>query len=368
MKKSDTGALRPVIDNARLSRIAAANNLVRRTLAQHGLTPYTVSGQGPSMYAAMPSLSALAGLQAGFGGRAKTNGAKSGGAMPDGGEFRQEQFDCEAGSRSFRTYVPSSAAGDVTGIVLMLHGCTQTAEDFATGTDMNSLAERHGFVVIYPQQSRGSNAQSCWNWFSRGDQRRDQGEPAILAGLTRQTMAEHGVSSNQVFAAGLSAGAAMAVILGETYPDLFSAVGVHSGLPFGAARDMHSAFAAMAGRNRADVAPAGNHSPLRTIVFHGSTDSTVHPANGEQIAQDSVARCAEPTIETAEQGSAGGRSFDRRITTTANGLAKLEHWIVDGLGHAWSGGRPEGTYTDPRGPDASHEMIRFFFDTPEQVI
>ncbi len=365
MKKLDTGALRPALDAARLS---AANDLVRRTLAQHGLMPDAVGGQASGMSRAMPQpLSMFAGLQTSLGGHAKTASVRTGNAKTGSAEFRQEHYDCAAGSRSFRTYVPSSAESGATGIVLMLHGCTQTAEDFALGTDMNAQAERHGFVVIYPQQSRGGNAQSCWNWFSRGDQQRDRGEPAILAGLTSQVMREFGVPSERVFVAGLSAGAAMAVILGETYPDVFSAIGVHSGLPFGAANDMSSAFSAMAGRNLADVVPSGPNTSLRTIIFHGSTDSTVHPANGEQIAEHSVSRCAEPTIETVEQGSAGGRSFDRRITTTVNGMAKLEHWIIDGLGHAWSGGRAEGSFTDPRGPDASHEMIRFFFDAPEPV-
>ena len=356
------------------SRLAAANDLVRRTLAQHGLTSGFDGTQASGSQWAMPtSLNPLSRLQAGLGGLAATGGTKMCGAatsdtVPSGAHFRQEQYECAAGNRSYRTYVPASAEKGVTGIVLMLHGCTQTAEDFAAGTDMNTLAEQHGFVVIYAQQSRGSNAQSCWNWFSRGDQRRDRGEPAILAGLTSRVMAEHDVPSDRVFVAGLSAGAAMAVILGETYPDLFSAIGVHSGLPFGSAKDVQSAFAAMGGRNRSDTATSGVPSPLRTIIFHGTTDQTVHPANGEQIAEDSAASCSEPTVEIVEKGSVAGRSFDRRITTTLNGLSKLEHWIVDGLGHAWSGGSPEGSYTDPTGPSASQEMIRFFFDMPERAM
>jgi len=364
MFKFNAGAMRPARDGARRWRFADANDLVRRTLARHGLMPDALNKQADVMHPPVRTPPAKhSGLQA-----HRSSQAKATRRFPSTAEIRQDQFDCDAGSRSFRTYVPSSAARGVTGVVVMLHGCTQTPEDFAAGTGMNGLAEEHGFVVIYPQQSRGNNAQSCWNWFSRGDQRRGRGEPAILAGLALKAAVEHGVARDRTFVAGLSAGAAMAVILGETYPDVFSAVGAHSGLPFGAASNVPSAFAAMAGRDRPLAVSPGNASPVRTIVFHGTTDSTVHPVNGERIAGDIIARSSEPTIESVEQGSGGGRSFERKITTTAEGRTKLEHWIVDGLGHAWSGGRAEGSYTDPRGPDASSEMIRFFFTTPDQDI
>ncbi|MEP3437958.1 MAG: PHB depolymerase family esterase [Hoeflea sp.] len=359
----DTGAKHPARADARLARLAAANDLVRRTLARHGLMPEAGTEPRGGLSPAMSPLSGLAGLQTVTGG-----GATPADVVPGGAQFRQGLFECEAGSRPFLTYVPDSATQGVSGIVVMLHGCTQTPEVFATGTGMNALAELHRLVVIYPQQSRGHNAQSCWNWFSRGDQRRDRGEPAILAGLTRQIMAEHEVPGDRTFVAGLSAGAAMAVIMGETYPDIFSAVGAHSGLAFGAANDVPSAFAAMAGRGSAAVRSTGEATNVRTIVFHGSSDSTVHPANGDQIAINSVAHCPEPTIETIQQGYTGGRSFERKITTTADGRVKLEHWIVDGLGHAWSGGQPGGSYTDSRGPDASYEMIRFFLDAADQDI
>ncbi|KGF68212.1 esterase [Hoeflea sp. BAL378] len=361
MKLFDAGALRPGTTPARLSRFASAADLVNRTLARHGLAFEAAGNEGAELASPlMRTPAGLAGLQAGLQSRARQDAP-----LPEGAQFRQEQYECAAGSRAFRTYVPSSAARGVTGIVLMLHGCTQTAEDFAAGTGMNALAERHGFVAVYPQQARGNNAQSCWNWFSRGDQRRDRGEPAILAGLTARLMAEFEVPAGRVFAAGLSAGAAMAVILGETYPDVFSAIGVHSGIPFAAAGDVPSAFAAMAGRSRAATAPDSPDTALRSIVFHGTTDTTVHPVNGELIAERSVARHRGPTIETVQRGTAGGRSFARTITTMENGIARLEHWVIDGLGHAWSGGSPAGTYTDPRGPDSSREMIRFFFEAPE---
>lgn len=332
----NTGAKHPVTDEARRARLDAANDLVQRTLAQHGLAPHPTGGQTNP---AMPPI-------------------------PNGATFHNDTFTAPSGSRSFRTYVPASAAtGGVTGIVVMLHGCTQTAEDFAIGTGMNTLAETHRFVVIYPQQSRGNNAQSCWNWFSRGDQLRNRGEPEIIAGIARQAMAQHNVTRDQTFVAGLSAGAAMAVILGETYGDIFSAVGAHSGLSYGAARDMPGAFAAMAGTiQEPDRAPLEGPS-VRTIVFHGTADSTVHPANAEAIARRARDRGSRQTIETARQQSVAGRQITRKTTSASDGLAELETWIIDDFGHAWSGGQPGGSYTDAKGPDASAEMIRFFFDT-----
>jgi poly(hydroxyalkanoate) depolymerase family esterase len=239
----------------------------------------------------------------------------------------------------------------------MLHGCTQTSEDFAAGTGMNALAESHRVVVVYPQQSRGDNAQSCWNWFSRGDQRRNCGEPAILAGITREVVARHGVPTQRVFVAGLSAGGAMAMILGTAYPDLFHGVGVHSGLPVAAAHDIPSAFAAMAGRGTetATTGPA-----VRTIVFHGSSDTTVHPSNGDRIVGQALDRGTSECLQIDETGTARGRRFSRCTTFDANGGKAVEHWVVDGMGHAWSGGQTAGSYTDPRGPDASAEMLRFF--------
>lgn len=357
----NVGAQRPAAGDARSARIAAANDLVQRTLALHGLLPGPDSGQAA---VARPDLPMIEDLLARF----KSPVGKPADRrvnFPDGAEFRLEQHSCKAGSRAYRTYVPSKATEGVTGIVVMLHGCTQTPEDFATGTGMNALAEKHSFIVIYPQQSRGDNAQSCWNWFSRGDQNRGRGEPAILAEMTLKVMAENGVSRDRTFVAGLSAGAAMAVILGETYPDIFSAVGAHSGLPFGAARDVPSAFAAMAG-NAQDVADRRPHTPaMRTIVFHGTADATVHPSNGERIARRAMDRGSRQTIDTEEQGNVSGRPFRRKITGTAGGPAELEHWMVEGLAHAWSGGQPEGSYVDAKGPDASAEMIRFFFDAVE---
>lgn len=323
------------------AQLSSASDLVNRTLAQHGFAPQ-VGGT--------PKLSDML---------AHLRPASAAPVIPEGASFADDSFSCAAGTRRFRTYIPARAENGATGLVLMLHGCTQSPEDFAAGTGMNALADQHGFIVVYPRQTRGDNAQSCWNWFSRGDQQRDKGEPLILSGITRHVMSRYRVPTDQVFVAGLSAGAAMAVILGKNYPDLFHGVGAHSGLPAGAARDVPSAFAAMAGQGF-DDAPEG--PPVRTIVFHGSADTTVHPSNGDRIVQHALDTRQFQNLQKEDQGNAQGRTFRRCTIYASNGAVAIEHWIIEGMGHAWSGGKSEGSYTDTHGPDASAEMIRFFRD------
>ncbi len=349
MKFFNPDALRQVMGSVDPS---FAEDLVAKTLSQHGLMP----GQTPgTSQARAPMADLMAGLKP-----TASTAAPLDLSCQEGASFTAETFRCAEGSREYLIYVPSSAKDGPTGIVLMLHGCKQTHRDFATGTKMNSLAERDGFIVIYPQQARGENAQSCWNWFRRGDQMRGRGEPAILAGLTRQVMQHHGVPPQRTFVAGLSAGAAMAVIMGQTYPEIFAAVGAHSGLPFGAAKDVPSAFAAMAGQAMTSAARP-MEATSRTIVFHGTDDKTVRPINGERIIDQASASGPYQAIVTDESGNAAGRSFRRQVTSAADGKPLSEIWTVDGLGHAWSGGDGRGTYTDAAGPDASAEMVRFFF-------
>ncbi len=360
MKLFNVGAQRPATDDARLS---AANDLVQRTLAQHGLA--SKPGQlGATSMPSMPSLDSMLAQLTCPTGQMGSQQTK----LPSGAEFKQDTYHCQFGSRAFHTYIPASASDGVTGVVVMLHGCTQTPEDFAAGTGMNALAEKHQFIVVYPAQSRGDNAQSCWNWFSRGDQKRGRGEPAILAGITRQICAEHGIGRDSTFVAGLSAGAAMAAILGETYGDVFAAVGVHSGLPVGAAKDVTSAFAAMAGTALDAPAPPQSSQTVRTIAFHGASDATVHPSNGDGIVRRALNGNALQSIETTTQGQTAGRSFTRKVSSDLRDNTIAEHWVIDGQGHAWSGGQADGSYTDPKGPDASAEMIRFFFDLSDKEV
>jgi poly(hydroxyalkanoate) depolymerase family esterase len=285
-------------------------------------------------------------------------------ATPDApGQFLEGVFSNDAGSRRYRLYVPARAASGPRPLVVMLHGCQQSAGDFAAGTAMNRLAEEHGCLVLYPDQERGANSSNCWNWFDAAHQKRGQGEPALLAGMTGQVVQEHGADPRRVYVAGLSAGGAMAAVLGAAYPDVYAAVGVHSGLPAGAARDLMSGLHAMKGSGR-----NGHHAPLRRrvplIVFHGDQDAVVHPSNGAALYRQFTGAGTDAALrEIEESGTAGaGRGHTRTTALDGDGRVVAEHWVVHGAGHAWAGGSPAGSYTDAAGPDASAEMLRFFLD------
>ena len=273
-------------------------------------------------------------------------------------------------TRGYELYLPAKATAhtEPLPLVVMLHGCSQNPQDFAAGTAMNELAREKGFAVLYPAQSQDANPGRCWNWFDKGHQQRGHGEPAVLAGLTHAVMAEHGFDARRVYVAGLSAGGAMAAVLGQAYPDLYAAVGIHSGLASGAAGDLMSALSAMQHGQAADATVGGVADPVPTIVFHGDSDAVVHPDNGARAIEVAVRRnelatlaCPSPAPVIEQGVSAQGRGYTR-ITHpgTESAAAQAEHWLVHGAGHAWSGGSERGSYTDPSGPDASREMWRFF--------
>ena len=279
------------------------------------------------------------------------------------GEFVARSFTNRAGTRGYKLYVPTGYGDAPMPLVVMLHGCTQSPDDFAAGTRMNRLADEHGFLVVYPAQAPNANGSKCWNWFKPGDQARDMGEPSILAGIAGEVAGAYRVDRRRVFVAGLSAGASMAVILGETYPEVFAGVGAHSGLPYAAAHDMPSAFAAMRGAAMAGPNAAQAAHAVPTIVFHGDRDATVDVRNGAAIVERAVALAAggaQPVAPAVQQGSAAGRNYHRTLHADAAGRPVVEDWLLHGAGHAWSGGSAAGSYTDATGPDASAEMVRFF--------
>jgi poly(hydroxyalkanoate) depolymerase family esterase len=288
--------------------------------------------------------------------------------VPAGGQFIESVYSNAAGTRTYKLYIPSGYRGQAVPLVVMLHGCTQSPDDFAAGTRMNVIAEEQTCLVVYPAQARDANPAKCWNWFRPSDQRRGQGEPSLIAGITRDVMRQYVVDAQRVYIGGLSAGAAAAAVMGATYPDLYAAIGVHSGLACGAASDVPSAFAAM--RNGEFSSPsidggiaavAEGAATVPTIVFHGDSDTTVHPRNGHHVIAQSK-RTARGQTQVHRGRIAGGHAYTRTLHIDASGRTILEHWEIHGAGHAWSGGSPAGSYTDPRGPDAAREMVRFFLE------
>jgi len=377
-------------------RLTEATQALQRMLTGHGAPggfdpleprgPLTIDGVAdaaePARTRPMPQAEAVSGAGTGwasFGlampplptasrggldqpGLARTSSAP---AESDGAQFLARSFSNQAGSRRYKLYVPSSyRRGEPVPLIVMLHGCTQSPDDFAAGTRMNAAAEAHTCLVAYPEQTSSANMQKCWNWFSEGDQKRDEGEPSLIAGLTREIMRDYTIDPRRIYVAGLSAGGAAAAIMGDAYPDLYAAIGVHSGLACGAARDMSSAFAAM----QRGSTPDGLRSRTRrrvvpAIVFHGDRDSTVNPRNGEAVVAQSGQGAVLRTHAEAGQVP-GGYAYSRTRHEDANGRTVIEQWVIHGAGHAWFGGSTAGSYTDPRGPDATSEMLRFFLEHP----
>ena len=282
--------------------------------------------------------------------------------IKSGSRFIEGSYENSFGARKYRLYIPTSFRGQPLALTVMLHGCTQDAEDFAAGTRMNEIAEKNNAFVLYPSQSQSANISTCWNWFNACDQRRDHGEPSIIAGMTQEIVTSYHINESKVFVAGMSSGGAMAMILAATYPDLYLAAGIHSGLPYGAADNLSSALAAMRGG-------ALNCGSLKilipVIVFHGDHDRMVNPRNAAQILSQSLPTGVGPLTEeiSMHQGALpGDRAYTRTVYRNVTGQPVAEYWIIQTGGHAWSGGSPLGSYTDPKGPDASAEMIRFFLN------
>jgi poly(hydroxyalkanoate) depolymerase family esterase len=345
------------LSNSTSSIIDAKANWVKES---DNAQSHRISSAPPRKFAASNRTKNYAGLR--LRGLTKRPPPSTRDIVPEGTKFIDGSYSNPAGSRAYRLFIPSGYHGQPLPLIVMLHGCTQSPEDFAAGTRMNFLAETQPCFVAYPAQRSQANQAKCWNWFRVTDQQRDTGEPSLIAGITRQIMREYSVDPKRVYVAGLSAGAAAAAVMGARYNDLYAAIGVHSGLACGAAVDLPSAFLAMrqgGGFDRQEVSIERPTVP--TIVFHGDRDSTVHPNNGDQVIEQSIK--ATGTEKKVHRGRvAGGHAYTRTVHSDATGRHIFEHWSIHGAGHAWSGGNSAGSYTDPRGPDATREMLRFFLE------
>ena len=281
---------------------------------------------------------------------------------PTGGRSIRGRYTHGSEARGYELYVPVATDDAPRPLILMLHGCQQDAADIARLTRLNQLADEQGFIVLYPSQSRTANATGCWNWFLPEHQRSDQGEAALLAALTSDIAVRHGADPHRLYVAGLSAGGAMSLTLAATHPELFAAVGVHSGLPHGLARDQVSALTLM---HQGPPAVGGQVSTKRgsgvpIIVFQGDADLRVNPSNASWIIEQALSGDEPSRIEHETGRAAGGLDYTRTRYLDPDRAIRAELWMVHGGGHGWFGGDPAGSFTEPRGPDASREMLRFF--------
>ena len=298
--------------------------------------------------------------------------------------FSSSEFTHAGLSIPYRLYIPSTHPARPMPLLVLLHGCTQDATDFATGTAMNDVADENGIAVLYPSQTASANVNKCWNWFEPAHQRRGAGEPAALSAMTRLVISEHALDPHRVFVAGMSAGGAMAVVLGEQYPELFAAVGVHSGLPSGVASNVMQALSAMKGGSdsairrrprsfKKGVANSISDRGQPTIVFHGARDQTVDAANAQAIVSDCLERASEVGEHITSECRQTVAGLHEVTVTTHRGSTQrsnsqrviCEYWHLHAAGHRWSGGDPAGTHTDASGPNASAEMVRFFLSNVE---
>jgi poly(hydroxyalkanoate) depolymerase family esterase len=356
----DADRMAALVEATRLTRqhrLAEATALIQRNLgiARPGGAPFPLADS--AMGRTGDSMPLLALQKPGRFGRRRAD--RDVDPASPGGQFLDFSYANGAGTRRYKLYVPTGYSGQSVPLVVMLHGGTQGVDDFAVGTGMNEVAERDIFLVAYPEQASSANPMGYWNWFQPADQVKGAGEPSLIAGITRQVMTKYSVDASRVYIGGFSAGGAMAAVMAGTYPDLYAAVGVHSGLPYGAAHDVASAYAAMSQGPTTSTRRAGRGVPL--IVFHGEQDPIVSRVNADRLVADGLRTSDPGAVRSTMLGRVqDGHAYTRTVYKNANGETLIEQWIVHDAGHAWSGGSANGSYTDARGPDASTELIRFF--------
>lgn len=295
------------------------------------------------------------------------------------GKLQPFSYFGPAGLYTYEVYTPANyQVGTSVPLIVVLSGCTLDAATMAADTGMDTLADQKQFIVAYLQQMPFNNASLCWNFFLSTDQHRGLGEAAEIAGITRaveNNTSRWTINPHRVYITGISAGGAMAVNMGVTYPDLYAAIGVHSGVEYQAVTAFSLTATVTGGPppvQQGDVAYRAMGSYARvvpTIDIQGSADPIVWPINGDQVIQQWMetdhdasagtynASFAHPSTTTSGQVP-GGHSYAVSTWNNTSGQEIEEYWVVNGMGHAWSGG--SGLWGDPQGPSADLAMYDFF--------
>jgi poly(hydroxyalkanoate) depolymerase family esterase len=262
------------------------------------------------------------------------------GEQGDGRLVEVEGFGSNPGALRMLAYVPPTLPAGAP-LVVALHGCTQTAGGYDAGSGWSDLAERHGFAVLFPEQRRSNNANTCFNWFEPGDIARGEGEAASIRQMIAKCVADNGLNPQRVYVTGLSAGGAMTSVMLATYPDVFAGGAVIAGLPFGAAHGVQEALGAMHHPKNLPAQSWGDlvrvASPVRdatdrppVAIWHGEADQTVKPGNALESAKQWANIHGLAETEGMEDAVDG---VSHRVWRDGNGRAMVELYAIPGMGH-----------------------------------